>query len=52
MDFGQFLVAAMTTIEGWRGKIFYTPCLRSVGDKIPEPIEVMAERPPAETDPE
>jgi hypothetical protein len=44
------LVAAMTMIEGWRGKIFYAPCLGSAGDKIPEPVELMAAEPRAETD--
>jgi hypothetical protein len=34
------LVAFRTTIEGWKGKIFYAPCLASVGDKVPEPIEM------------
>ncbi len=27
-------------VEGWKGKIFYAPCLASVGDKIPEPVEM------------
>ena len=27
-------------VEGWKGKIFYAPCLASVGDKIPEPVEL------------
>jgi hypothetical protein len=29
------LVAAKTTIEGWKGEIFNAPCLANVGDKIP-----------------
>jgi hypothetical protein len=45
------LVASMTTIEGWRGKIFYAPCLATVGDKIPEPVGMIAAEPRAETDP-
>jgi len=35
------LVAARTTIEGWEGKIFYAPCLASVGDPPPEPAEMI-----------
>jgi hypothetical protein len=42
------LVAARTTIEGWKGKIFYAPCLGSVGDKIPEPVDMTAAEPRAD----
>jgi hypothetical protein len=34
------LVAARTLIEGWKGEIFYAPCLASVGNRIPEPIDM------------
>ena len=34
------LVATRTIIEGWKGEIFYAPCLASVGDRIPEPIDM------------
>jgi len=34
------LVAMRTLIEGWKGEIFYAPCLASVGDRIPEPIDM------------
>lgn len=34
------LVAARTVIEGWKGEIFYAPCLASVGDRILEPIDM------------
>jgi hypothetical protein len=44
------LVATRTTIEGWRGEIFYAPCLASMGDKIPEPVDVR-EEPRADTGP-
>ena len=37
------LVAVRTSIEGWKGEIFYAPCLASVGDRIPESID-MTER--------
>ena len=30
------LVAVMTVLEGWQGKIFYAPCLASVADPNPE----------------
>jgi len=36
------LVASRTAIEGWKGEIFYAPCLASVGDRIPEPIDMTA----------
>ena len=37
------LVAVRTAIEGWKGEIFYAPCLASVGDKIPETIDMTVE---------
>lgn len=36
------LVASRTLIEGWKGEIFYAPCLASVGNRIPEPINMTA----------
>ena len=39
------LVATRTFIEGWRGEIFYAPCLASVGDRISEPIELRTASP-------
>jgi len=38
------LVATRTAIEGWKGEIFYAPCLASVGDPPPPPMEMNAER--------
>lgn len=37
------LVAVRTTIEGWKGEIFYAPCLGSVGDKISETNDMTVE---------
>ena len=34
------LVAVRTSIEACKGQIFYAPCLASVGNRIPEPIDM------------
>ena len=35
-----FVVASRTFAEGFGGKIFYAPCLASVGDRIPEALDM------------
>lgn len=37
------LVAVRTFIEGWKGEIFYAPCLASIGDRIPESVDMTVE---------
>jgi hypothetical protein len=41
------LVATRTAIEGWKGELFYAPCLGSVNELPPAPIEMHA--PPQQT---
>ena len=43
------LVAVRTSIEGWKGEIFYAPCLASVGDRVPESVDLTVEPPTTNT---
>jgi tellurite resistance protein TehA-like permease len=40
------MVAVLTTIQGWSGKIFYAPCLASVNNHLPEPVTMAQRRTP------
>jgi len=35
------LVALRTVIDGWKGQIFYAPCLGKIGDSVPEVPELV-----------